>query len=119
MDTNRLLTLSVLAHVAPHLGTEAELSALGELLSPWGRQQSLLNCFAGGGAYWGPVAHALAVLEAPGPTREAFLDEAERSAVSFGAPLAAERIARTRGLAALDRRAVDPDRRAVRAARRP
>ena len=97
-DTNRLLTLSVLAHVALQLGTESERSALAELLRPWGRQQSLLNCFAGGGAYWGPVAHSLAVLEAPGPARDALLDEAELSAVSFEAPLAVARVALTRTL---------------------
>jgi DNA-binding SARP family transcriptional activator/tetratricopeptide (TPR) repeat protein len=112
VDTNRLLTLSVLAHVAPKLGTDSERSALKDLLLPWGRQQSLLNCYAGGGAYWGPVSHALAVLEAPGSTREALLDEAERSATSFEAPLAAERIARSR-------RAAEPDRRVVRAVPRP
>ncbi len=96
MDTNRLLTLSVLAHVAPQIGAASERSALKELLLPWNGQQSLLNCFAGGGAYWGPVAHSLAVLEAPGPTREALLDDAERSAATFEAPLAAERIERSR-----------------------
>ena len=98
LDTNRLLTLSVLAHVTPELGTESERSALKELLLPWGGQQSLLNCFAGGGAYWGPVTHALAVLEAPGPAREALLGDAERSAASFEAPLAAERITQSRRL---------------------
>lgn len=97
-DTNRLLTLSVLAHVASQLGNAPERSALAKLLSPWGRQQSLLNCFAGGGAYWGPVAHSLALLEAPGPARDALLDKAERSAVNFEAPLAAQRIALTRRL---------------------
>lgn len=96
MDTNRLLTLSVLAHVAAQVGSDSERLALKELLVPWRGQQSLLNCFAGGGAYWGPVAHSLGVLEAPGPLRDALLDDAERSAARFGAPLALARIALSR-----------------------
>jgi hypothetical protein len=95
-DTNRLLSLVVLAHTAAQLGTVAERQALAGRLQPWSGQQAILNCFAGGGAYWGPVDHSLALLLAPGPERDLLLDRAIASARRFEAPLAVERIARDR-----------------------
>lgn len=64
LDTNRLLTLGVLADVAATLGDQAAAAALVELLAPHERRQVVLNCFAGGGAWWGPVARQLARLAA-------------------------------------------------------
>ena len=58
-DTNRLLTLAVLADVAATLGDAPGAAELTELLAPHAGRHVLLNCFGGGGAYWGPVATQL------------------------------------------------------------
>ena len=95
LDTNRLLTLGVLAHTAVSLGREADAPRLTELLAPYAGQQVLLNCFGGGGAVWGPVDHQLGRLALLGPDRAAarrLLDGALAQAEAFGAPLAAARV---------------------------
>lgn len=99
-DTNRLLTLAVLADVAATLCDAVGSAQLHELLLPHAYRQVLLNCFAGGGAYWGPVATQLGRLsEVLGDSEAAcvWYDEARRSAEAFDAPLALARIPRSIG----------------------
>lgn len=92
-DTNRLLTLAVLADVAAAIEDVDGAAVLLELLAPHQHRQVVLNCFAGGGAYWGPVAGQLARLAALiGDGRaERWRVSAISAADSFGAPLAAAR----------------------------
>jgi hypothetical protein len=61
-DSNRLLALVVLADVAATLADRVGAAVLLELLAAHQHRQALLNCFGGGGAYWGPVAMHLARL---------------------------------------------------------
>lgn len=63
-DSNRLLTLTVLADTAVQLEDRPSIPALRELLLPAADLHAILNCYGGGGAYWGPVAHQLARLAA-------------------------------------------------------
>jgi hypothetical protein len=91
-DTNRLLALGVLGSVCARIGTPAERHIVAQLLAPWADQHVVLNCYDGGGAYWGPVAHILALLAPEGPARDRLFGRAEVAALRFGAPLAAQRI---------------------------
>jgi len=94
-DSNRLLTLVVLADAAAQLGDAASAEALGDLLLPAAGLQAVLNCYGGGGAYWGPVSHQLARLAAlAGRAGEAddWFERAERSARDLGARAALDRI---------------------------
>lgn len=94
-DTNRLLGLAVLADVAATVGHEPSAQRLGELLEPHAHRQVVLNCFAGGGAYWGPVATQLGRLAALTGDDEAaarHFAAARRSTAAFASPLAAARI---------------------------
>jgi len=94
-DTNRLLTLAVLAEVCVALGDQAGAEPLARALSPHAGRQVILNCFAGGGSYWGPVAAQLgqltALAEEP-EVAERWFDEAIAQADAFGAPLTVARI---------------------------
>ena len=94
-DTNRLLAMAALADVAATLGDRSGASDLLEILAPHHTRQVVLNCFAGGGAYWGPVATQLGRLAAVLGDEAAAADHfarARESAASFGAPLALARI---------------------------
>ncbi|MCU1371578.1 MAG: hypothetical protein JWO77_2772 [Ilumatobacteraceae bacterium] len=94
-DTNRLLALVVLADTAVQLGDAASAATLRELLLPSAGLQAVLNCYGGGGAYWGPVAHQLARLDAlagRGDEAERWFAQAERSARDLGARAALARI---------------------------
>jgi hypothetical protein len=94
-DTNRLLTLAVLADVAATIEDHEAAAAMVELLSPHRHRQVILNCYAGGGAYWGPVSTQLgrlARLLGHHQEAEVLLAEAAASAADFGAPLAAARV---------------------------
>jgi DNA-binding SARP family transcriptional activator/tetratricopeptide (TPR) repeat protein len=62
-DTNRLLALAVLADVAVMLGDRDACGQLLALLRPHVSRQVVLNCFGGGGAWWGAVADHVAKLE--------------------------------------------------------
>ena len=97
-DTNRLLTLGVLAHTTVDLDRRAHAGVLTDLLAPYAGQQIVLNCFGGGGSYWGPVAHQLGRLArlAGHDTAARWFDQASTEADDFGAPLAAARIAADR-----------------------
>jgi DNA-binding SARP family transcriptional activator len=94
-DSNRLLTLVVLADVAGQLGDADAAEDLTDLLRPAADLQAVLNCYGGGGAYWGPVSHQLARLAAlAGQQAEATrrFAQAEASARSIGARAALARI---------------------------
>ena len=94
-DSNRLLALVVLADTAAQLGDAASADALGDLLLPAADLQAILNCYGGGGAYWGPVSHQLGRLAAlAGRTEEAdrWFAQAEHSAQALGATAALTRI---------------------------
>ncbi len=94
-DTNGLLTLGVLADVGVTLGDESGAAMLTELLLPHASRQVILNCFGGGGAYWGPVSHQLArMARLLGDTAAArrWLTQARRAAERFRSPSALARI---------------------------
>jgi DNA-binding SARP family transcriptional activator len=94
-DSNRLLTLVVLADAAAQLGDAGSADALRDLLLPAADLQAILNCYGGGGAYWGPVAHQLGRLAAlAGREAEAehWFARAEQSAQDLGARAARDRI---------------------------
>ncbi|MCU1352674.1 MAG: hypothetical protein JWM05_1883, partial [Acidimicrobiales bacterium] len=94
-DTNRLLTLAVLADVAVTLGDAVAGAALTDLLAPHRGRQVILNCFGGGGAYWGPVSHQLARLAHQRGDEVAageLAGEAATEAETFEAPLARARV---------------------------
>jgi len=63
-DSNWLLAVAVLADTAATLGDRERAHTLVRLLAPYSDRHVVLNCFGGGGAYWGPVAHHLGRLEA-------------------------------------------------------
>lgn len=93
-DTNRFLGLGVLAHVAASVGDATAGDLLTELLTPYEHQWLVVQCYGGGGATWGPVAHGLArlaVLAGRFEQAERFYDRATLLAV--GAPLVTQRIA--------------------------
>ncbi|HPU40173.1 MAG TPA: hypothetical protein PLS63_11425, partial [Microthrixaceae bacterium] len=82
-DTNRFLGLAVLGHVAASVGDRDAGRLLTELLEPFRHQWVVLQCYGGGGATWGPTAHALARLAAlDGRSNDAteLFDDARRRA---------------------------------------
>ncbi|CAN5517829.1 hypothetical protein BH10ACT1_BH10ACT1_06500 [soil metagenome] len=96
-DTNRFLALAVLGDVCADLGDADGARTLTGLLEPYAEQHVLLNCYGGGGAYWGPTSRILARLALldgrPDDARRLFADAARRAA-DFGAPLALLRVER-------------------------
>lgn len=56
VDSNRLLTLAVLGDVAVALEDQRGAAWLEAALEPDDAINVVLNCYGGGGAYWGPVA---------------------------------------------------------------
>ena len=101
VDTNRFLTITVLGHVAADLGDAAGGAALEALLSPYRHLHVVLNCYGGGGTYWGPASYAIARLTAlAGRVDEAadLFGAAAVAADRFGAPLHLERIRRHAGI---------------------
>lgn len=96
-DTNRLLTLAVLADVAATLDDAEGGAHLFGLLHPHADRHVVLNCFGGGGAYWGPVATQLGRLSAVLGDRVGagrWLRRGRDAAAAFGAPGALERVER-------------------------
>ena len=94
-DTNRLLTLAVLADVTIAVGDMAAAHDLWALLEPYRAEHAVLNCYGGGGAYWGPVAGQLAGLAAlTGLDDEAarLAEQAHRSASAVACPLVFARL---------------------------
>lgn len=94
-DTNRLLALAVLADAAVQLGDNGSAAELRQLLLPHAGHQVLLNCYGGGGAFWGPVDHQLGRLALLVDDRDAadtWLRAARDAAIAIGSPLALARI---------------------------
>ncbi len=94
-DTNWLLSLAVLADVGATLGDQTGAHHLLDQLRPHVGRQVVLNCFAGGGSYWGPVATQLGRLEAVLGRSQAASEcfaRARLEADAFEAPLALARI---------------------------
>jgi hypothetical protein len=63
-DSNWMLAIAVLADTAATLGDVEHAPTFIRLLEPYEDRHVVLNCFGGGGAFWGPVAHHLGRLEA-------------------------------------------------------
>jgi Tfp pilus assembly protein PilF len=61
-DTSRLLALTVLAHTAADVGDADAGAVIAPLLRPYDGQWAVISAYGGGGATWGPTAHALARL---------------------------------------------------------
>ncbi len=103
-DSNWLLAIAVLADTAVTLGDRDGALVLEQLLAPYADRHVVLNCFGGGGAYWGPVAHHLGRLKATlghGAEARALLELAiqaceEMGAVGF-APRSRDALAALRG----------------------
>lgn len=57
IDSNRLLAVAVLGDVAADLGDSKGGATLHRILGPDADLDVVLNCYGGGGAWWGPVAH--------------------------------------------------------------
>ncbi|HMJ78485.1 MAG TPA: AAA family ATPase [Iamia sp.] len=95
-DTNRFLGLAVLADAAVTLGDVAAGRLLTPLLEPYRELHVVLNCYGGGGSFWGPTRHQLArlaALDGRGADAAALFRQAREAALAFDAPLAARRIA--------------------------
>ena len=56
VDSNRLMTVAVLGEVAAALGDSKGARLLDVALAPDDGCNVVLNCYGGGGAWWGPVA---------------------------------------------------------------
>lgn len=65
-DSNRLLSVAVLGDVAADLGDADGAATLHRLLGPDADLDVVLNCYGGGGAWWGPVTRIRERLEAVG-----------------------------------------------------
>lgn len=92
-DSNWMLAIAVLADTAATLGDLEHAPTLIRLLEPYRERHVVLNCFGGGGAYWGPVAHHLGRLEALRGNREracALLECAMEASEAMGAVAFAE-----------------------------
>ena len=93
-DSNWLLAVAVLADAGATLGDRDGAHRLSELLTPYADRHVVLNCYGGGGAYWGPVSHHLGRLAAltgdPTGARR-LLERAAAHAEAFGAPVAVAR----------------------------
>ena len=86
---------SVLADVAATIGDAEGAARLLGLLAPHAARHVVLNCFGGGGSYWGPVATQmgrLAALCGDDDAASAHYSAARRAARAFGAPLALARV---------------------------
>ena len=85
----------MLADTAVRLDDTDAAAILLDLLRPAAGLQAILNCYGGGGAYWGPVAHQLGRLAATvGRPDEAdgWFTRAEASATAMDARLALAQI---------------------------
>jgi hypothetical protein len=87
-DSNWLLAIAVLAETAATLDDRVGALELKQLLTPFADRHVVLNCFGGGGAYWGPVVHHLGRLEATlghGVVARAHLERAIEACDEMGA----------------------------------
>ncbi len=99
-DSNWLLGTTVLADCCATLGDPDAAVTLLELLEPWADRQAVLNCYGGGGAWWGPVSHHLSRLArmlGDGERADRHHREALESTRRCAAPLFESRIRREAG----------------------
>lgn len=90
VDSNRLLALAALGDVAAALGDAEGAARLDAALAPDDHLHVLLNCYGGGGAYWGPVSRIrglLATVQGRRADAEAAFERAVVAANLLGAPL--------------------------------
>lgn len=93
IDTNRLLALALLGHVAATVDAAYAGAKLRTLLEPYRDQWVVLACYGGGGASWGPISHVLARLAALAGEPDAAATEFTRAiAAARQTPLALARI---------------------------
>ncbi|HEX7166548.1 MAG TPA: AAA family ATPase, partial [Acidimicrobiales bacterium] len=95
-DSNRFLALAVLADTCATLGDRDSAPVLAGALRPYEDLHVVLNCFGGGGAYWGPTAlhlARLALLTGDVEAASAYSRRAAEAARSIGSPLVADRVA--------------------------
>jgi hypothetical protein len=105
-DSNWLLATATVADAVVLTNRSEDAPVLLALLEPYADREVVLNCFGGGGAYWGPMSYTLGRLAALiGETDRAtaWMTDAAAAATAFRAPLFAERVAATR-LALTDQR---------------
>ncbi len=103
-DSNWLLGVCVLADCCATLGDPDGAAALAARLQPWAERHAVLNCYGGGGAWWGPVAHhlgRLAAVQGDVDTARSRLQQAVLASRRAGAPQYEERS--QAALATLDR----------------
>jgi hypothetical protein len=93
-DPNRLLALAVLADAAVLLDDPGAAAPLTALLAPYDGQHTVLCCYGGGGAYWGPVSQHLADLARLAGDDEAAAALAVRARAEAAAVGAAPALAR-------------------------
>jgi hypothetical protein len=99
-DSNWLLATSVLADAAVTVGDDVAMRALALRLEPFADRHVVLNCYGGGGAYWGPVAHHLARLAAArgdGAAAARYRARAETAVAVYGAAAYAPRLGNNEG----------------------
>jgi DNA-binding SARP family transcriptional activator len=105
-DSNWLLATATVGDAVVLTGRREHAPVLLALLEPYADREVVLNCFGGGGAYWGPVSYTLGRLAALlGETDRAarFMTDAAAATTAFRAPLFAQRVAKTQ-LALSDQR---------------
>jgi tetratricopeptide (TPR) repeat protein/DNA-binding SARP family transcriptional activator len=97
-DTSRFLALAVLAHAAADLADGEAAAVLEPLLEPFRDQWVVISAYGGGGAVWGPTAHALGRLAVVRGDRTAAASLLDRAAeLAAASPLALARIHADRG----------------------
>jgi DNA-binding SARP family transcriptional activator len=93
-DSNWLLGVAVLADASVTAGDQAAAVTLADLLAPYADREVVLNCFGGGGSYWGPVTYHLgrsAALAGRATDARTYLEDAVQRAEQFGAARFVER----------------------------
>jgi hypothetical protein len=84
----------VLADASVTAGDQAAAATLADLLAPYADREVVLNCFGGGGSYWGPVTYHLgrsAALAGRATDARTYLEDAVQRAEQFGAARFVER----------------------------
>ena len=88
-DSNQLLAVAVLGDACATVRADEHAAALFDRLAPWSDRHVVLNCYGGGGAYWGPVSLVRGRLARRLGRRDdaaALLAAAEQAATDFAAP---------------------------------
>jgi len=94
-DSNWLVTHAALAEVAAATGDLRGVAVLTDRLTPYAERHVVLNCYGGGGSYWGPVAHGLGLLALAAGEHEAaatWAGQARRAQRALGAESFRDRV---------------------------